>query len=194
MLGGGMKILHIEANGIREITQRDSSPRQVYNRRYQSTSSTVTTSDRNEAEMHQLFVVSISGPDALPHARRRWRMSTAATVWTRAAIFRCQSCTHLTAVYCNHICNMRQNTKQFYYISTRDQHELVGPSPGQAVLSNPVLLKSNKLTIVTHRTKPFNLYMSNSYKYTIINNDSRYVHSNLTVVHSVQANGHCSYF
>ena len=61
-------------------------------------------SDRMKEEMHQFFVVGIGGPDALPHACRRRRMSTAATVWTRAAVFRIQSRTHLTAVSCNHIC------------------------------------------------------------------------------------------
>ena len=39
-------------------------------------------------------------------------------------------------------------------------------------LPKPVLLKSNKLTIVTDKMKPFNLYISNRYKYVIINNDS----------------------
>jgi len=32
----------------------------------------------------------------------------------------------------------------------------------------PVLLKSNKLTIVTDKIKPFELYISDRYKYLII--------------------------
>jgi len=59
---------------------------------------------QTKTETHQLFIVSLGRPDALPDTCGWRRVRTAATVRTRAAVIRrVQSWTHFAAVCCNHI-------------------------------------------------------------------------------------------
>lgn len=51
----------------------------------------------------------------------------------------------------------------------------VGPAGPRTVGPLKPVLKSNKLSIVTNKIKPFNLYINNRSKYIIINNDKKHV-------------------
>ena len=74
----------------------------------------------------------------------------------------------------------------------RKQARLVqGAGPRTVGPPKAVLLKSNKLTIVTDKIKPFNLYVSNKYKYIVINNDSQYIHSN---VHRIREHAYSFFY